>query len=121
MFFEKLELILKEKKITINKLSKEIEYSQSAMCKWKEGRKPQIDVLQRLCKYLNVSADYLLDLDNTPPPPYISDRETVLLENFRLCTKETQENIETLASIGAGKTEKEKAKTETSSELKNIG
>lgn len=117
MFIEKLEIVLKERNMTMNKLSKEIGYSQSAISNWKKGRMPQIDIFQKVCKCLNVSADYLLDLDDTPPPPNISDREAVLLEHFRLCKPETQGNIELLASSGA----EEALKQETSSELKNIG
>lgn len=117
MFIEKLEVILKERNLTMNKLSKEIGYSQSAISNWKKGRMPQIDVLQKVCIHLNVSADYLLDLDDSPPPPVLSDQETELLENFRQCKPETQENIETLARSGAEKVAKEK----TSSNLKNIG
>lgn len=117
MFIEKLEIVLKERNMTMNKLSKEIGYSQSAISTWKKGKMPQIDVFQKVCKCLNVSADYLLDLDDTPPPPNLSDRETVLIEHFRLCKPETQENIETLARTGAEKAAQEK----TSSELKNIG
>ena len=101
----------------MNKLSKEIGYSQSAISNWKKGRMPQIDVFQKVCKCLNVSADYLLDLDDTPPPPNISDRETILIENFRLCKPEIQEIIIQNAKTGADQV----LKQETSSELKNIG
>lgn len=117
MFIEKLEIILKEKNITMNKLSKEIGYSQSAISNWKKGRMPQINVLQKVCKYLNVSADYLLDLDDTPPPPNLTDQEGELLKDFRRCGPETKRNIMILASAGAQEAEKEK----TSSNLKNIG
>lgn len=117
MFIEKLEIILKERNLTMNKLSKEIGYSQSATSNWKKGRMPQIDVFQKVCKYLNVSADYLLDLDDTPPPPNISDQEAKLLDDFRQCGPETKRNIVLLASAGAAEALKEK----TSSELKNIG
>ena len=117
MFYKKLEKILKEKQLTLNKLAKGCGIAQSQTSKWKKGYIPGSEILVKICKYLNVSADYLLDLDDTPPPPNISDREAVLLENFRLCRPETKGNIELLASSGA----QEVLNQETSSELKNIG
>lgn len=117
MFYEKLEKEIEKRNINLNILAKETGISQPTTNKWKNGGLPGANALIKICKYLNVSADYLLDLDDSPPPPYISDRETELLENFRQCKPETQENIETLARSGAEKTAKEK----TSSELKNIG
>lgn len=124
MFYEKLEKEIKKRNTNLYTLARETGIAQPTTNKWKNGGMPNTAALIKICKYLNVSADYLLDLDDTPPPPSISDREAVLLENFRLCSPETKENIETLASSGAekaDKAEKEKAKTETSSELKNIG
>ena len=78
---------------------------------------PQIDVLKKICEYLNVSADYLLDLEDADPPPVLNDEELQLINNFRLCDSGTRENIHTLASAGA---EKAKQK-EISLNLKNIG
>lgn len=117
MFYQKLEELVKEKNITMNKLAKNAGFSQTGTDRWKKGSMPSCEALVKICKYLNVSADYLLDLDDAPPPPNISDREAVLLEHFRLCKPETQGNIELLASSGA----EEALKQETSSELKNIG
>lgn len=117
MFYEKLKKELEKRKMSINQLTKKIEITQSGTTRWKNGGMPNIEALIKICRYLNVSADYLLDLDDAPPPPYISDREAVLLEHFRLCKPETQGSIELLASAGAQET----LKQETSSELKNIG
>lgn len=80
MFIEKLEEILKEKNLTLNKLSKEMNFSQSATSRWKHGSYPSVDILADICKYLNVSADYLLELE---PPPDLTREEQILLENYR--------------------------------------
>lgn len=117
MFVEKLEIILKEKHLTMNKLAKAIGYSQSATSQWKKGRMPQIDILQKICKYLDVSADYLLDLDETPPPPILTDQEKELLEHFRQCDPGTQKSVCMLASSGAA----EQLSKETSFNSKNVG
>jgi transcriptional regulator with XRE-family HTH domain len=110
MFIEKLEKILEERKISMNKLAKEINYSQSATSQWKKGRLPQIDILKKICEYLNISADYLLDLNNETPPP-MTDQEKQLLEYFRQCDDGTQKSILLLARSGAEEAETKKLLT----------
>ena len=118
MFFEKLEKIIKEKNLNLNQLAKKAGFSQASTDRWKKGSMPNTDALIKMCRYLNVSADYLLDLDDTPPPPpNLTDQEGQLLEDFRRCGPETKRNIMILASAGALEAEKEK----TSSISRNIG
>lgn len=117
MFYEKIENEIKKRKINLNTLAKGAGINQSSTSRWKNGTMPSCEALVKICKYLKVSADYLLDLDDTPPPPRLTDQEAELLENFRLCKPETKGNIELLASSGA----QEALKQETSSNLKNIG
>lgn len=117
MFYEKIENEIKKRKINLNTLAKGAGINQSSTSRWKNGTMPSCEALVKICKYLNVSADYLLNLDDTPPPPRLTDQEAKLLENFRLCKPETKRNIELLASSGA----QEALKQETSSNLKNIG
>ena len=101
MFYEKLEIILKDKNLTMNKLAKGCEIAQSQTSKWKKGFIPGSEILIKICKYLNVSADYLLDLDETPPPPKLTKQEEELLDHFRLCDPGTRKSIELLARSGA--------------------
>ena len=103
MFYEKLESVLKEKHLTLNKLAKGCEIAQSQTSKWKKGYIPGSEILIKICKYLNVSADYLLDLRDEAPPPQLTDQEQEMVNNFRLCDSGTQENIELLARSGAEK------------------
>ena len=77
---------------------------------------PNTDALIKICKYLNVSADYLLDLNETPPP-ILTDQEQELLEHFRQCSPGEQQSILLLANAGANKAEQEKE----SSNSKNVG
>lgn len=90
MFIEILEKELKKRNLTLNKLSKALNFSQSATSRWKHGSYPSIDVLKEICQYLNVSADYLLELE---PPPDISDRERRLLEYYRKADPRGQDYI----------------------------
>lgn len=93
MFYENLEKVLNEKHLTLNKLAKGIGYSQSATTHWKTGRMPQVDVLEKICRYLNISADYLLDL----APPEMTEQEQKLIKNFRSADQRGQESILDLA------------------------
>jgi transcriptional regulator with XRE-family HTH domain len=117
MFYDKLEKITKEKQLTMNKLSKEAGFSQASTDRWKKGSLPNTDALLKICKYLNVSADYLLDLEEEAPPPVLTDQEKELIEAFRECDSGTQRSILiSTKSIAADQKEKE-----TSFHTKNVG
>ncbi len=116
MFFEKLEKLITQKNISMNRLAKNAGFSQTSTDRWKKGGLPSADALIKICKYLDVSADYLLDLDETPPP-ILTDQEKQLLEHFRQCDPGTQNSICLLASSGAA----EQATKETSLSSKNVG
>ena len=108
MFIEKLEKIINEKNITMNRLAKNAGFSQTSTDRWKKGSLPSAEALIKVCKYLNVSADYLLDLDTEAPPPILTDQEQELLEHFRQCSPGERQSILLLASAGAAKAEQEK-------------
>lgn len=117
MFYDNLDKILKKKNLTLNKLAKGTGIAQSQTTKWKKGFVPGSEILIKICKYLNVSADYLLDLDTGAPPPILTDQEQELLEHFRQCSPGEQQSILLLANAGANKAEQEKE----SSNSKNVG
>lgn len=117
MFYENLEKILKQKNLTLNKLAKGTGLAQSPTSRWKNGTIPNGETIIKICKYLNVSADYLLDLDTGAPPPILTDQEQELLEHFRQCSPGEQDSILLLANAGAAKAEQEKE----SSNSKNVG
>ena len=118
MFYENLEKILKEKNLNLNKLAKGADIPQSGTTRWKKGTMPSCEALIKICKYLNVTSDYLLDLDYGDAPPVIlSDEEEKLLDDYRLCDKGTRKSIQILAAGGREET----LRQETLSNLKNIG
>lgn len=68
-FQQRLIELRKEKQLNQRELAKEINISQVAICRWEQGiNLPNIDILYRLCKFFDVSADYLIGLteDETP-------------------------------------------------------
>lgn len=108
MFYEKLEKLVNERKMNMNKLAKNAGFSQASTDRWKKGSLPNTDALIKICKYLNVSADYLLDLEEKAPPLIISDEEKELILQYRECDSGTRKSIKTLASTGAAEAQEEK-------------
>ena len=116
MFYENLEKILKQKNLTLNKLAKGTGIAQSPTSRWKNGTIPNGETIIKICKFLEVSSDYLLDL-NPEAPPILSDQEQKLLKHFRLCDSGTQKSICMLADTGAAESQEK----ETSLNLEKIG
>ena len=105
MFIQKLQEEIDKKGITMNKLAAKAGFSQSNTDRWKKGSMPNTEILIKICQYLNVSADYLLDLDENQKPETTKDEEC-LLKNFRQCSAETQRSIMLLAKAGAEEEQK---------------
>lgn len=116
MFYENLEKILKQKNLTLNKLAKGTGLAQSPTSRWKNGTIPNGETIIKICKYLEISSDYLLDL-NPEAPPILTDQELKLLEHYRQCDPGTQKNIRILADSGATESQEK----ETSLNLEKIG
>jgi transcriptional regulator with XRE-family HTH domain len=93
MFYEKIEEILKKRNLNLNKLAKGAGITQSSTSRWQNGTMPSCEALVKICEYLNVSADYLLDLNDAAPPPILSDQEQELLAAFRQCNPESQNTV----------------------------
>lgn len=93
MFYDLLEKELKKRNLNLNKLAKGIGVAQSPTSRWKTGTLPNLETFKKICEYLNVSADYLLDL----APQEITEQEKKLLENFRAADQRGKESIIDLA------------------------
>lgn len=65
IFSIRLNKVLKENKITMYRLSKDLECSKATVTNWCYGlNEPRASDIARLAKYFCVSADYLLGLEN---------------------------------------------------------
>lgn len=65
MINEKLKQLRKEKGVSQKEISNAIGITLSAYSNYEQGiREPSIDIIIKLCKYFDVSADYLLGLEN---------------------------------------------------------
>ena len=63
MFYDQLKKACKENNIAITALIKELGMSVGNATRWRDGGVPSIEVLKKLAKRLNVSTDYLLEMD----------------------------------------------------------
>ena len=78
-FTEILESIMKEYNLTQTELAKIINVKQAQISEWKKGKaKPGYDSLKQMAKGLNLSADYLLGLeDETGAKTYQSGKYVI--------------------------------------------
>ena len=64
-FTERFLLELKANKLTQKELAEKLQIDESNITKWKKGENlPSLTVFFELCKQLDVSADYLLGLED---------------------------------------------------------
>ena len=65
----------KEKNLTQRQLAELLKTTDDSIFSWEKGRsQPSIDVIRKLCIFFDVSADYLLGLeDETGAKTYIRD------------------------------------------------
>lgn len=99
MFYQKIEQEIGKRKINLNQLAKGAGIPQSGTSRWKKGTMPSCEALIKICQYLNVSADYLLDLDETPPPPTLTDEEKDLFGSFPTMRPWNTKSIHMLANL----------------------
>ena len=64
---ERIKELRTEKKLTQSQLATHINFGHAIVGFWESGkRKPAADAIIALCKFFNVSADYLLGLSDNP-------------------------------------------------------
>lgn len=62
---ERLVQLRKEKGVTLKEVANNIGVTVSAYSNYEQGiRMPSIDIICRICKYFDVTSDYLLGLEN---------------------------------------------------------
>ena len=64
-FKERLKELRVEKELSQIQLAKSIDVSQRSISSWETGfRQPDYDTLEKLAKFFNVTADYLLGIED---------------------------------------------------------
>lgn len=73
IFVIRLNKLIKENKITKYRLAKELNVSKQAVLYWCSGiNEPKITYIRQLALYFDVSADYLLGLEDESGGKYIN-------------------------------------------------
>lgn len=90
---ELLNLLVKDKGISINKMLIECDLNKSTVDNMKRGQMPSADKLAKIANYLGVTTDYLLGISDMKEPNrpynsnahkvYISDKENEMLIAYR--------------------------------------
>ena len=87
-FYTKLKSICEKRGTSISALLKKCGYSKSYGTNWRKGVTPTIDVVIKIAEELNVSADYLLDVNNSS-----SQDETELINTYRNLTDNGKKQV----------------------------
>lgn len=59
-FVENLEFLLKQRKISVYRLMKDLKMSEYNFCRWKKGMQPKTINIIDVAKYFDVPVDYLV-------------------------------------------------------------
>lgn len=90
MFNDLLKTLREQKKVSQTQLAKEIGVSAGNISDWETGRsKPGYAALKELSCFLNVSADYLLELTEAPVKTGAPVGSTLLCDNVPLSQMES--------------------------------
>ena len=63
MFYDQLKKACKTNNISVTELTRELGMATGNIGSWKNGGHPSIEVLKKIAVRLNVSTDYLLEID----------------------------------------------------------
>lgn len=76
MFGARLRTLRKERKITMKELGKKLSLAESTISGYENGtRKPDLDTLDKIADFFDVSVDFLLDRTNIRNPLDLDDEE----------------------------------------------
>lgn len=93
-----LKKIVKAKNKSLTSLAVDLEVSQEAISQYISGKiKPKTSTIIQMARILNTSTDYLLDLTDDPTPSNfkLSEKENVLIANYRSLSNEEKIRAET--------------------------
>lgn len=95
MFYEIVNNLCKERKITITRMAEEIGLSNAAPTSWRKGSIPKLTTLEKISKYFGVSVDYLLGKETKKTPtPEKGERDYLKIMNaFDQADESTREAI----------------------------
>lgn len=93
-FSRKLKDIVEAKGVTQAWLADKAETTEATISRYMQGvHKPNLDVVARIAKALNVSIDYMMDMSLSPTPYKEPEKEISILANAYRRADEDHQNI----------------------------
>lgn len=80
-FYDRLCRLIKDKGLSQRKVEIDLGFSNGAMSKWK-NHTPNMDKVQRLAEYFNVSAEYLMTGEEKGEKYYINDETAQIAQQI---------------------------------------
>lgn len=85
---QKLGILREESGRTLDEVAKVVGIQRTTLNNYeRDFRKPRYDTIAKLADYYNVSTDYLLGMDDTPPEKDPDDNTQVLLQTLKGASK----------------------------------
>lgn len=60
MIYDRIRELCKDRRISIYRVEKDLEFSNCSICKWRTS-KPSVDKVQKVADYFGVTVEYLLE------------------------------------------------------------
>lgn len=108
IFIERLKKALEMRGISQYKLCKDLDIGQSTISSWKKGKVPSADKIIAIVHYLEVSADWLLGIDEQNLSEFTED-ERKLIEAYRKAVPAMKEAARKILDVGEPEEERSSA------------
>lgn len=102
-FIDRLSEILEKKEITQYRLCKDLDIGQSTISSWKKGKMPTVEKVIAIVRYLEVSADWLLETETKTENFTLEEKQ--LLKAYRQATSSMKEAARKLLDVPEPETE----------------
>lgn len=99
-FIERLNLLCKEKGISISKMIKDLGMANGNVTRWNNGSVPTGDNLTKIADYFGVSTDYLLGkTEKRQAPEGLTAKDMETLEKFKFLQENSPEDYELVKNL----------------------
>lgn len=93
-FSSRLKDIVEAKGVTQSWLAEQAQTTEATISRYMQGiHKPNLDIVARIAKALNVSIDYIMDLSLSPTPYREPEKDIVILANAYRRADDDHKNI----------------------------
>lgn len=100
MFWERLQMLCKEKDVKVTPLVIKLGISPGAISRWKNGANPKGDILNKFADYFNVSTDYLLGkTDKRQVPEGLTAKDLETLERIKYLQEHSPEDYALIKNL----------------------